>query len=129
MVTTHSEMNRIHNSTNPFQGEFKRVLCVCSAGLLRSPTAAYVLSQEPFNFNTRAAGIEKSYALIPVDSVLISWAEEVVCMTEQHKTMLLDSFPSAEAKVKVLNVPDNFAYRNAELMKLIAERYKALSGA
>ena len=50
-------MNRIANSTNPFQKDYKRVLCVCSAGLLRSPTAAYVLSQAPYNYNTRAAGL------------------------------------------------------------------------
>jgi len=59
--------NRIHNSSNPYQGKFKRVLCVCSAGLLRSPTTAFVLSQEPYNYNTRAAGIVDDYALVPVD--------------------------------------------------------------
>lgn len=49
-------MNRIANASNKFQGSYKRVLCVCSAGLLRSPTAALVLSKDPYNFNTRACG-------------------------------------------------------------------------
>ncbi len=80
--------NRKRNSGNPYQGEFKRVLCVCSAGLLRSPTAAMVLSQDPFNFNTRAAGIVPNYALIPVDEVLLEWADEIVCMELEHKIML-----------------------------------------
>jgi predicted protein tyrosine phosphatase len=116
--------NRAFNASNPHQGKFRRVLCVCSAGLLRSPTVALVLSAEPFNLNTRAAGIEESYALIPVDEVLVNWAEEIVCMTEQHKTMLLDKFPQAARKITVLGIPDNFAYRDPELMKLIAERYR-----
>ena len=51
-----SLMNRLGNSKNPYQGDFKKVLCVCSAGLLRSPTAAWVLSNAPFNFNTREIG-------------------------------------------------------------------------
>ena len=66
-----SLMNRLANTHNHYQGDAKRVLCVCSAGLLRSPTAAFVLSQEPFGFNTRAAGIAEDFALIVVDDVLL----------------------------------------------------------
>ena len=73
-------MNRLANSSNRWQGKYKRVLCICSAGLLRSPTAAFVLSQEPYNYNTRAAGLTKEFALIPVDEVLLNWAQEVVCI-------------------------------------------------
>lgn len=74
-------MNRLDNARNEFQGEYKRVLCVCSAGLLRSPTTAVVLSSEPYNFNTRAAGLVREFALVPVDKVLLFWADEIVCMT------------------------------------------------
>lgn len=119
--------NRMFNAGNPHQGDTKRVLCVCSAGLLRSPTAALVLSQEPYNFNTRAAGIEESYALIPVDEVLLLWADEIVCMTKQHGDMLeiiLKGLKITGKQVKVLNIPDNFAYRDPKLMKLIGEAYE-----
>ena len=47
--------NRLSNVNNRFQGNFKRVLYVCSAGLLRSPTLAEILSQAPYNFNTRGS--------------------------------------------------------------------------
>lgn len=30
-----SLMNRLGNADNPYQDRYKRVLCVCSAGLLR----------------------------------------------------------------------------------------------
>lgn len=123
-----NELNRIYNASNPAQGEFKKVLCLCSAGLLRSPTAAVVLSQEPFNFNTRAAGIEESYALVPVDSTLMSWADEIVVMTQLHAATLRSRFPQLETSgqnVKVLDIADNYKYRDPELMRLIAERYAA----
>lgn len=118
-------MNRIYNCKNPAQGSDKKVLCVCSAGLLRSPTAALVLSQEPFNCNTRAAGIEESYALVPVDRVLVLWADEIVCMTAQHSDMLLAKYiDDIGVKIRVLDIPDNFLYRDPRLMKLIAEKYQ-----
>lgn len=124
-------MNRLGNCKNPFQGSYKKVLCVCSAGLLRSPTAALVLSQEPFNFNTRAAGISNEYALILVDQVLISWADEIVVMTKEqrHKIEVLLHKMGIPKSVVCLDIPDNFAYRDAELQKLIAGNYQAAVGA
>lgn len=117
-----SNINRIYNCKNPYQGDYKRVLCVCSAGLLRSPTAAFVLSNEPFNYNTRAAGLDESHALIPVDDVLLEWADEIVCMNVQQKMML----EKQTSKLVInLDIPDNFAYRNRHLVKMIGEKYSA----
>jgi len=107
-------------SQNPYQGEYKRVLCVCSAGVLRSATSALVLSQEPFNFNTRSAGIEY-YALIPVTEVLLTWADEVVCMTKEHEYKLKHI---TKKPIKCLNIPDSYEYRNQDLMKMIKENYE-----
>ena len=114
--------NRLHNCSNPNQGKFKRVLCVCSAGLLRSPTAAWVLSQPPFNYNTRAAGIVGDFALIKVDDVLLEWADEVVCMEKSHEVELLDM--GCTKPIKCLNLPDKFAYRDKKLVKLVAQAYQ-----
>jgi predicted protein tyrosine phosphatase len=117
-------MNRLANTANEYQGTFKKVLCVCSAGLLRSPTAALVLSQEPFNFNTRAAGVSTEYALILVDEFLIKWADEIVCMNETQKDILkFIIHKDITTPVYVLDVPDDYQYRDPELMKLIAECY------
>ena len=121
-----SFMNRLGNINNKFQGNFKRVLCVCSAGLLRSPTAAVVLSQEPYNFNTRTAGLTKEYALVPVDSVMVEWADQIVCMEIDHTKALLREFPLAINKIVTLNIPDEFSYRDPELVRLIKERYDEL---
>jgi len=119
--------SRVYNCTNVYQNydKHKRVLCVCSAGLLRSPTAAFVLGQEPYNFNTRAAGVFAEYALVPVDGVLLTWADEIVCMTAEQKD-LLQMFLKAEHLKKpviYLNIPDTFGYRDPELIQLIKKNY------
>ena len=120
-----SRMNRLANVHSRFQGQYKRVLCVCSAGLLRSPTAAVVLSQPPFEFNTRAAGCVPEYALVPVDDALLAWADEVVCMEFNHARILAENFNIDDKIIIVLDIPNNYEYRDAELMTLIRERYAA----
>lgn len=111
--------NRKWNCNNPFQGKFKRVLCVCSAGLLRSPTVAWVLSNEPYNYNTRACGLDIGHALIPIDDVLIEWADEIVCMDEyqEHKLRQMTTKP-----VVNLKIGDNFEYRDKDLIEMIHMR-------
>lgn len=112
-------MNRLGNCQNPYQGSFKRVLCVCSAGLLRSPTIAWVLSQEPYNCNTRACGVSKEYALILMDDVLLHWADKIICAGQEQ----LDCVPDADKhKAVSLNIPDSFGYRDSELVSIIKER-------
>ncbi len=123
------DMNRLAVVNNPYQGKYKKVLCVCSAGCLRSPTAALVLSQEPFNFNTRCAGINDGIAIIKVDDVLLAWADEIVCMDEYQQSRIhlyLAEFKwSLPAKLIInLNIGDIYSYRDPELMKLIKEKYE-----
>lgn len=123
-----SYMNRIRNSQNAHQGTYKKVLCICSAGQLRSATTALVLSQEPFNYNTRAAGTHPEYALVLLDPVLASWADEFVCMGQEHINVL-KVYLSKDDKRNIINLelPDDYDYRDPELIKLITKRYtKAL---
>ena len=104
---------------NPYQRQqtFPRFLFVCSAGLLRSPTAAYVAANR--GYNTRAAGMEE-YALIPVTQQLVDWADKVFCMDEYQKSILDDHF---NADAIALNIPDKFEYRNTELVKLLEDKF------
>jgi predicted protein tyrosine phosphatase len=84
-----------------------------------------VLSQEPYNYNTRAAGLVESYALIPVDQVLLCWADEIVCMTEEQKEELQKKLKDLNYNKPVicLNIEDSFEYRNPKLIKLIKKNY------
>lgn len=113
-----SSMNRLANTRNQFQGDTKRVLTVCSAGLLRSPSLAVLLSQEPYNYNTRAAGSNEEYALVPIDDALITWADLIVFVNEENKLQAERNFSELLAKkqVIVLDIEDSYPYRDPELM-------------
>lgn len=120
-------MNRLGNCGNRHQGKAKKVLCVCSAGLLRSPTAAVVLAQE-FGFNTRSCGMFREFALIPMDEVLLTWADEIVTMENQHGGRVmeeLDRLGLQGKRVIELGIPDSFPYMDAKLVELIKQHYSA----
>ena len=122
--------NRLANVHNRFQGNTKRVLCVCSAGLLRSPTAARVLADK-FDLNTRAAGITKEYALIPVDEALLTWADEIVCMDTVQATMLealCEEYDIQNTPILNMNIPDEFCYMDPILIQFIQETYSSYLG-
>ena len=111
--------------SNSYQGDYKRVLTVCSANMLRSPTMAHVLSAEPYNFNTRSAGIA-GFALIPVTEELLMWADEVVCADTEHALHIRDKLMQYQLDKPIvnLNIPDIYEYRNPKLIELIKERYE-----
>lgn len=121
-----SMLNRLSNCHNRYQGSYKKVLCVCSAGMLRAATAAVVLAQEPFSFNTRCAGVTTEYALVPVDDVLLEWADEIVCMEESHAMKIREIVGFAKPIV-VLNIEDCYEYRDPALIDLIRSRYPEAS--
>lgn len=115
--------NRLGNIDNKYQrfDKHRRVLCVCSAGLLRSPTIALVLSQHPYNYNTRAVGIDQEFALIPIDAVLVEWADEIVCADYKQFTYISEKWP--DRTVINLNIPDSYDYRDNELIAMIKHKY------
>jgi len=116
-----STLNRMGNCHNIYQGADKRVLCVCSAGLLRSPTIARVLAEE-YNYNTRAAGIIEEYALIAVDDVLVEWADEIVVAEKWMGDEILSKFPKATTFIS-LDLPDIYTRMDPTLVRMIKERY------
>jgi predicted protein tyrosine phosphatase len=122
MAYTRAGMNALYNCHNEYQTKVRKVLCVCSAGLLRSPTAAKVLA-EKYGFNTRACGVE-SYALIPLSDVLVEWADTILFMEEVHLENA--SFRLSEAELKelqrksiVLGIPDMYEWNDPVLQDLI----------
>ena len=118
--------NRLANAKNPFQGKMKRVLCVCSAGLLRSPTIAWILSNPPFNFNTRACGASPEYALIPLDEALVYWADEVIAVEQWQIDRVLRIDPNK--KVRLINTPDRYETRQKELVEYLIPKLKETFG-
>ena len=123
-----TNMNRavIKNSA---QGDFPRVLAICSAGVLRSPTIAWVLSNAPFNFNTRSAGISDDFALIKIDAALIQWAEFGIVCAEHWMLEEVDKmcrFSGIDRDIFALNIPDNFDFREPRLVRMIERSCREL---
>lgn len=118
--------NQLSNVGNQFQGKAKKVLCVCSAGMLRSPTLANVLHRQ-YGFNTRAVGSCKEFALIPISQALIWWADEIVFVNQENFDDLdgdeKEEIESVGVKVTVLNVLDDFNWNDPELQALLLQEY------
>lgn len=117
--------NRRHNASNPNQGDFERVLCACSAGLLRSPSLAYYLST--LGYNTRACGTSPEYALIPMDDILIHWADKVVFVNNENYKSAKAHFDLEGVEVIVMDIPDQYEFRDPELMKIIEAQWTNLN--
>ena len=118
-----SHRNQLGNAKNPHQGDRKRVLCVCSAGLLRSPTIATYLS-ERYEFNTRACGTSDEYELIPISEALLHWADEIHCVLSeaQHVRLLLSS-EMLTTPVFAVDIPDDYDAFSVQLISEITNEY------
>lgn len=116
-----ASFNQLSNVKNPYQGRTRKVLCVCSAGLLRSPTLANVIHQD-YGYNTRACGSSEEYALIPITQALVEWADTIVfveepvynyCISVQGLSM--DYLDACNKDVIVLDLPDEFPWNSEDL--------------
>ena len=83
MTIIESKRNQLSNVNNPYQGNQTRVLCLCSAGLLRSATIADILVKTG-KYNVRNAGCSVEYALIPLSTALLQWADKIVVVEEWY---------------------------------------------
>jgi predicted protein tyrosine phosphatase len=111
---------------NKYQGAFGKALCVCSAGVLRSPTLAEILISQ--GWNARACGAE-DYALIRVSAELVAWADEIFCMTweqqDKVETLVNATYEPGDGEcrplVRCLNVEDEFEFRDPKLIQIFKD--------
>ena len=118
-----SKLNQMANAKNVWQNDAKRVLCVCSAGLLRSPTLAEYLNKE-YGYNTRACGTSQEFALIPISEALVHWADEVVFVNKENWEDVKDTPIFKVKKVKILDLPDEFERNDPQLIEAIRAQYE-----
>lgn len=112
---------------NPYQGSDKRVVFVCSMGILRSATGARLYADK---YNTRTAGTW-SDALVPLTPILIAWADELVFVNKSNYDMVIrelegSMFEFVKNKSKVLDIPDSYPHMHPELVKAFSEQYEPL---
>jgi len=113
---------------NSFQTSAKRLLFVCSVGMLRSPTAQMVASQN--GHNARACGSDVDIALIPLSCNLINWADKIVFMNPDNFDQAKQVFDPVgykediEAKAIVWNIIDDYSWGDNVLWNILYTKMK-----
>jgi predicted protein tyrosine phosphatase len=120
--------NQLFNVNNYAQGKTKKVLTVCSAGLLRSATLANFLVKE-YEYNVRNCGTVESYALIPISEALVCWADEIVFVNKENYRQVEEELKEiltedGMKKIKVLDIPDDYMFNDPELLEICKEQYQ-----
>lgn len=100
--------------------EFRRirVLFVCAANYGRSPTGEDLLRPLE-HYEVKSCGVIRG-AVNEVTQDLVDWADIIIVMEDYMKEHL-QKYTNPH-KIKVLNIPDRYAYADKALIKLLAER-------
>ena len=116
--------NQLYNVHNEYQGDIKKVLTVCSAGLLRSATLQNFLIRE-YGYNVRNCGTVESYALIPISEALVEWADEIVFVNLENFNMVKHELEKLNliSKCIILDIPDVYSFNDPQLIKICKEQY------
>lgn len=97
---------------------------MCSAGLLRSATIAEILVKTG-KYNVRNAGCSQEYALIPLSTALLHWADTIIVVDEWEmfvKSALREE--GLDKTVYVLHIDDKYSRNDPKLIELINKELK-----
>lgn len=100
----------------------KKILFVCSANKLRSPTAEAVFAEYQ-GWEVRSAGIShKAVIQLGIDD--IEWADIIFVMEEIHKTKMQKKFRNylKDQRVICLGIPDEYSFMDEELIKILIKK-------
>jgi predicted protein tyrosine phosphatase len=100
----------------------KHLLFVCTRNRLRSPTAEAVFSQYE-GIEATSAGTNND-AETPLTADLIDWADIVFVMEKAQRARVSQRFRTwlRDKPVVVLGIPDNYAFMDPELVRLLETR-------
>jgi predicted protein tyrosine phosphatase len=100
----------------------QRLLFICSANKLRSPTAEQVFSEYP-DIEATSAGLNHD-AADPLTPEHLEDVDIVFVMERMHRNKLSKKFKPhlKSARVICLNIPDEFEYMQPELITLLKAR-------
>lgn len=99
-----------------------RALFICSRNRLRSPTAERVFGQWP-QVEADSAGLAPD-AEVPLEPEQLRWADIVFVMEKAHRRKLAQRFKAhlAGKRVVCLDIPDDYAFMQPELVVLLERR-------
>jgi predicted protein tyrosine phosphatase len=117
--------NQLATTSNVYQGTIKKILTVCSAGLLRSATLQNFLIRE-YGYNVRNCGTEESYALIPISEALVTWADEIVFVNSENYNKVKNEIEELgfTNKCVVLDIPDMYSFNDPDLISICKAQYE-----
>jgi len=103
-----------------------RALFICSRNRLRSPTAERVFADWP-DVETDSAGLAPD-AEVRVSAEQLDWATVILVMEKNHRNKLTRQHRQALAGKRVicLDIPDDYAYMQPELIELLQRKVPAL---
>jgi predicted protein tyrosine phosphatase len=103
----------------------RRVLFICRLNRHRSATAERIFCKRP-DLEVRSAGTEED-AMVRVNGRMLEWAELIFTMDEKQRASLDRMFPSHPAldRLICLDIPDEFAFLDPALVKLLEEKVMA----
>lgn len=99
-----------------------RILFVCGRNQWRSPTAEKIY-RDDHRIEVRSAGIASS-AKRRVSEKDLDWADCVLVMEREHAAVIRQRFRDLGdlPAIAVLDIPDDFRFMDAELVRLLRER-------
>jgi len=103
-----------------------RALFICSRNRLRSPTAEQLFGSWP-GVETDSAGLAPD-AEVRLSAEQVQWATLILVMEKRHRSRLMRQYRQALAGKRVicLDIPDDYAYMQPELIELLQRKVVGL---
>ncbi|EJO92827.1 low molecular weight protein tyrosine phosphatase family protein [Ectopseudomonas hydrolytica] len=103
-----------------------RALFICSRNRLRSPTAEQLFGSWP-GVETDSAGLAPD-AEVRLSAEQVQWATLILVMEKRHRSRLMRQYRQALAGKRVicLDIPDDYAYMQPELIELLQRKVAGL---
>jgi predicted protein tyrosine phosphatase len=100
----------------------RRVLFLCQLNRSRSATAERLFCKRP-DLDVCSAGTSED-ALVRVNQRMLEWADAIFTMDPEQQRALERMFPRHPAldRLICLDIPDDFAFREPDLVRLLEER-------
>lgn len=94
-------------------------LFVCTGNVSRSPAAEAVFCQITNGiYETRSAGISP-FCPRPLAVQDVRWADVVAVMEEDHRAFIVERWPEAAPKLRVLGIEDRYHRHDPVLLHLL----------
>ena len=100
----------------------QKILFVCEANRLRSPTAEAVFRDYP-GVEARSAGVGKE-ATVPVSAELLEWADVTFVMEKRHRNIIHSKFKGIYQRKRIicLYIPDEYEFMDPELIQILEQK-------